>query len=131
MGRNQHRAPPIRRDSGRSETGSSTAEVAVLLPALAVLLAFALGAGGLGITQIQLEEGARVAARELARGESAPAAADAARRHAGGDALISVDPGGDYSRVSIRRDVRIPLVGTHVVTLSADAEARTESPGAG
>ncbi|MCO1338473.1 hypothetical protein BJH93_06145 [Kocuria polaris] len=114
-----------------SDTGSSTAEVAVLLPTLAVLLAFALGAGGLGITQIQLEEGARAAARELARGESAPSATAAARRHAGGQARITVDPGAEYSRVSIARDVRIPLIGSHVVTLSADAEARTEGTGGG
>lgn len=99
----------------------------MLLPSLAVLLVFALSAGGLGITQIQLEEGARAGARELARGASAPSATAAARRHAGGEARISVEPGGEYSRVSIARDVRIPLVGSHVLTLSADAEARTEA----
>ncbi|WP_309080998.1 TadE family type IV pilus minor pilin [Zhihengliuella sp.] len=109
------------------DRGSSTAEVAVLLPAIAVLLVVGLGIGSVGVGQIQIEEGARAAARELARGESPETATAAARRHAGGDARISISPGAEYSTASISRSIRIPGVGAELLTLEATAQARTEA----
>lgn len=53
-----------------SEEGAVTAEFAVALPAVIVLLAFLLGAAATGITSLQLEEASRQGARALARGES-------------------------------------------------------------
>lgn len=54
-----------------NERGSSTAEFAVILPALVFVLALVLGAAATGIVQLKLEEGARLGARAAARGETA------------------------------------------------------------
>lgn len=52
------------------EEGAITAEFAVALPAVIVVLAFLLGAAATGISALQLEEASRLGARALARGES-------------------------------------------------------------
>ncbi|GAA3703401.1 hypothetical protein GCM10022377_16300 [Zhihengliuella alba] len=124
---NKARGNTARVDAGRGDAGSSTAEVAVLLPAVALLLVAGLGIGAVGVGQIQLEEGARAAARELARGEGPAAATAAARRHAGPGARISISAGGEYSSASLSRSVRIPLIGSEAFTLEATAQARTEA----
>lgn len=57
------------RARGRDE-GAVTAEFAVALPAVIVVLALCLGAASVGIAQSRLEESARVAARAFARGDN-------------------------------------------------------------
>lgn len=52
------------------EEGAVTAEFAVALPAVIVLLAFLLGASATGVSVLQLEEASRQGARALARGEN-------------------------------------------------------------
>ncbi len=53
------------------ERGAVTAEFAVALPAVIALLALLLGGIATGVTQLQLEESARVGARAATRGEPA------------------------------------------------------------
>jgi hypothetical protein len=52
-----------------SELGSVTAEFAAALPAVVLVLAFAIGAIGLGGEQLRLQGAAFVAARLLGRGD--------------------------------------------------------------
>jgi hypothetical protein len=53
-----------------SDLGSVTAEFAVALPAIVLVLAFAIGAIGLGGEQLRLQGAAFEAARMLGRGDS-------------------------------------------------------------
>jgi hypothetical protein len=84
----------------RSERGSATAETAVVLPALVVLLASALWLVSAAGTQLRCLDAAREAARALARGEpsatvmrvvelAAPGASLRVRR-AGGSITVTV-----------------------------------------
>ncbi|MDO5749885.1 MAG: pilus assembly protein [Rothia sp. (in: high G+C Gram-positive bacteria)] len=80
------RHPPRRATSNRAahrareaEHGAITAEFAVALPAIILVLTFCLGALSVGIAQIRVDESARVAARELARGADESTALRAAR----------------------------------------------------
>ena len=57
-----HRSP--------AEEGVITAEFAVALPAVTVVLALCLGAASTGVAQLKVEESARTAARAAARGDS-------------------------------------------------------------
>ncbi len=57
-----HRSP--------TEEGVITAEFAVALPAVTVVLALCLGAASTGVAQLKVEESARTAARAAARGDS-------------------------------------------------------------
>ena len=53
-----------------AEEGVITAEFAVALPAVTVVLTLCLGAASTGVAQLKVEESARTAARAAARGDS-------------------------------------------------------------
>ncbi|MEE1621347.1 TadE family type IV pilus minor pilin [Zafaria sp. Z1313] len=107
-----------------SERGSSTAETAVLLPAVALLLVVVLAAGAVGSTQVRLEEAARAAARELARGEPAGSARAAAQRVAGTSASVDIGAAAGYHSVSVSAGIGVPgLEGRFVLTARAEARA--------
>lgn len=109
----------------RKEHGAVTAELAVSLPAVVLLIAAALTGASAGVTQLRLEEAARAAARELMRGDSG-AAETAARRIAGSDADISISAEGEWQRVQVASSVAAPLLELLPVRLSADAVAFPE-----
>lgn len=66
--------------AGSAEEGAATAELAVALPALVLVLAVALAAVDLGVAGVRCVDAARAAARQLARGEPAATAVDEALR---------------------------------------------------
>ena len=57
------------RGAHSGERGAATAELAVALPSLVLVLALSLGALGLGIDHVRCVDAARTGARLLARGE--------------------------------------------------------------
>lgn len=92
----------------RSQRGAATAEAMVVLP---VLVAVALGLVwvlALGVAQVRVVDGAREAARVAARGESAAAAATAARRVAPDGAHVRVRRTDDQVTVEVAVDVSGP-----------------------
>ncbi len=108
-----------------------TAEMAMLAPfglAFGLLLLWVVS---LGFTQVQLVDSAREAARLVARGESASAASDVARRHAppGAAVRVSEDDGFVTVRVSARSRLPLPVL-RHVGgrTLEASAVSADEEP---
>ena len=62
------------RTADRREGGGATAELAVALPTLVLVLTLALAAIDLGVAQVRCVDAARLGARLLARGEPAAAA---------------------------------------------------------
>lgn len=76
-----------------------SAEIAVALPALLVLLALALGVLTLAIDGIRCVDAARVGARAAARGDPG---AEAARRAAPAGAAVAVGRQGDTVTVTVR-----------------------------
>lgn len=93
------------------DSGSSTAEFAVLLPAVVLMLSLLLCLGVLGIQQIQVQQAAGAMARELARGEDGATARASGERLAGGKASYSMSTAGGFSKVTVRKAVQIPIVG--------------------
>lgn len=94
------------------ETGSSTAEFAVLLPAVAVMLSLVLGFGVLGIQQIQVQQAAGAMARELARGEDSATARASGVKLAGNEARFWQSTASGYAQVHVSKSVRLPIVGS-------------------
>lgn len=90
----------------RRETGSVTAETAVVLPALMVVLALALWALAAAGARIECIDAARAAARAAARGEDQPAVRSAAERAAPPEAQITIDRADGRVRVTVRSRVR-------------------------
>lgn len=95
--------------AGRDERGSVTAEFAIVVPA--VVLVLALTAGALAATgrQVRLEQSAAQAARLAARGESGARVAGLVATIAGG-AVAAVAREGDLVCVTATAPARVPLL---------------------
>lgn len=112
-------------DGGRCR-GAVTAEFAVALPAVLLLLALLLAGSAAGVTQLRLEEAARAGARALARGEDAAAVDAIVRRLAGDSAASAVAFEGEWLSVTVSGRVSGTVGSLLPWTLSARAWARGE-----
>lgn len=117
------RRPPAPRD----ESGMATAELAVAMPAVVLVLLLALAALAAGATQLRVTDAARVGARQAAIGAD-PLAAAGAVAPAGSSMAAGVE--GDLTCVSVSRAAPGPL-GRAGLTLRARACAYTEPSGDG
>ena len=115
------------RPSQPPELGAVTAELAVALPALVVLLAGLLTGAAAGITQLRLEEAASAAARQVMRGEAADAGETVARL-AGPHAGLELRTEGEWITVHVESTLNAPLLEHLPITLTAQAVALPESP---
>ncbi|WP_311379623.1 TadE family type IV pilus minor pilin [Arthrobacter sp. ISL-48] len=104
-----------------------TAEFAVALPAVLLLLALLLAGAATGITQLRLEEAARAGARALARGEDPGAVEGIVRRLAGASATGAVAADGEWFDVTVTDRTGGPLGSAIPWTLTARASTRSES----
>jgi hypothetical protein len=111
----------------RSCRGAVTAEFAVALPAVVLLLALLLAGAGAGVTQLRLEEAARAGARALARGDSAAGVEAIVRRLAGQTAGSAVTSDGEWIGVTVSGRAPGALGSLLPWTFSARAWARRES----
>ena len=122
-----------------AEEGVITAEFAVALPAVTVVLALCLGAASTGVAQLKVEESARTAARAAARGESEAQIRSAVSRIDPAQSVqISVSPDsavdageGRARQVHVRVSRPAPgVIGSATGwVLRADAHARVEGGG--
>jgi Flp pilus assembly protein TadG len=92
----------------RDDRGSATAEAAVVLPAVVVVLALMVWGIGVAGAQLRCIDAARAAARAAARGESAGATVAAARDIAPADAHVGVRREGERVSVVVTATVRPP-----------------------
>lgn len=109
-----------------NDRGSSTAELAVLLPAIALFLTLVLSCGVLGAQQIRVQQAASVVARELARGENPAQAQSSGIRIAGSDATYLMSQSDGYATVQVSRSIQLPVGGT--ITVRGEAQAAVEQP---
>jgi Flp pilus assembly protein TadG len=119
------RRPPSRMTASR---GSVTAETAVVLPALTVILALVLWAVAAVTAQLACVDAARMAARALARGEQVAAVRAAAEQAAPSGAFITVGASGQQvvAEVSASVGVTLPAVGRIGVPVHGRAVAARE-----
>ena len=103
-----------------------TAEFAVLLPVVAVLLGAVVAVTSAAGTQLRCADAARAAARSAALGEPDAAVAAVARRVAGPGASVVVARDDGWVEVVVDETVgpRLPLVGG--LTVRGSAVSRTE-----
>ncbi len=115
-----------------SDTGYVTAETAVVLPVLALLLAVALWAIAVAAAHVRVVDAARDGARAAARGETddavvaaveaaAPPGADVDVRRAGGSVTVIV-----RARIGPATGVAGPLGAIPAPEVAATAVARSE-----
>ncbi len=98
---------------GIDDRGSTTAEVAVALPAVVVVLAACLGGLGLASAQLRAQDAAADAARLLGRGEPEVAAEQLVTRSVPGGELVVTRPD-DLVCATVRVVQRVLLVPLRV-----------------
>ncbi|MGO1192334.1 MAG: TadE family type IV pilus minor pilin [Nesterenkonia sp.] len=115
-------------ETARCETqrGSVTAEFALGLPAVVLVLMLVLGLAMHGAARVTLEDGARAGARELARGESAAAAEQSIRTGVDEDVTVTITKNGEYTHVVLTQPVEILGLVQVSAEIAAEASARTE-----
>jgi hypothetical protein len=118
------------------EAGMVTAETAVVLPALVVVLALLVGGVHTMGAQLACQDAARVAARAAARGEPPAEVARLARSVAPQGARVSVAGGAGLIRVGVTATVRFPgpvlsRLPAFVVVGRAVAADETSGPSTG
>lgn len=113
------------RDSD-SERGSVTAEFALGVPAVMLVLLLVISLAMQAAARVALEDGARAAARELARGEPAALAEQTARSAAGDEVVVSISDQGEYTHVVLTRPVRVLGLIQLSTEMTSEASARTE-----
>jgi hypothetical protein len=113
------------------DRGAVTAEFAVALPAVLLLLAMLLTGAAAGVTQLRLEEGARAGARALARGDDSAAVERIVRTLSGASASAAVAAEGEWLSVTVTGRVGGPLGSSIPWTLTARASTRSETVAAG
>jgi Flp pilus assembly protein TadG len=104
-----------------------TAETALALPALVVVLTAVLGTGQVLLAQVRCVDAARAAARAAARGDSSDAVTDLARRLAPGGSTVTLTDGVETVEVRVRAGVRV-AVAVPPVAVGASAVAAREVP---
>ena len=120
----------MRRPAG--DVGTATAELAVAVPAVSVLLAAVVAVAQASAAQLEVVDAARAGARAAARGDDLgrvrSVAGDAATgRRGGGPAAVDVAASGATVRVTVSRRVRLVLRRGPSVRVSASAVAMRET----
>lgn len=99
------------RRRGRTDRGMVSAELALALPALLVVLALCLAGLGLAVDQVRCTDAARVAARAASRGEPHGRAVELARELAPGGSRVGVVAVGSEVVVTVEAPPRTLLLG--------------------
>ncbi|MGP4109410.1 TadE family type IV pilus minor pilin [Streptomyces sp. 4N509B] len=118
----------MRRGRGRRargpQAGYVTAETAVVVPSLVLLLGMLLWALGAVAVDLRCGDAARAGARAAARGEAASVAADVARAAGPAGARVAIER--DGSLVRVRVEARTLGPGPLAMRVTREAVARAE-----
>jgi len=128
----RRRGHPRRRPArGDPTRGAVTAEIAVALPALVVVVIGAVWVVSIALAQLRCADAAREAARAAARGDEPSAVTDVAEAVAPDGARVRVRVEGDLVTVEVTARVPVPVpFGDRVPapTVRATAAAVLEEP---
>jgi hypothetical protein len=117
-----------RRGRRRGDRGLATAELAVALPAVVLVLALCLTAMALGVDHVRVQDAARAAARAASRGETPELVREVAAARAPDGATVTLRTGGQGVSVTVVAAARVRLLPA-LTGAAATAEAVWE-PGA-
>ncbi|GAB3557802.1 TadE family type IV pilus minor pilin [Spelaeicoccus albus] len=109
------------------DSGTATAELAVLMPSIIWLLAIVLAAGAAGLGELKAIDGAQAAARQLARGESPHRAEQVAHTVAGDRAAVTIHRRGNWVTVGVKAGGPDIVRTVLSVIPAATATARVEN----
>ncbi|WP_256278252.1 MULTISPECIES: TadE family type IV pilus minor pilin [unclassified Brevibacterium] len=103
-----------------------TAEFAMIMPAIVLVILMVIGVGTLGLAQLRSYEAARAGAREAARGEPIAEVRRSAESKAGPGSAVEIGKDGEYTTVTVT--IATPkTVRRFIPHVQAVQRARTES----
>ncbi len=105
-----------------------TAELALTLPAVLLLLTVVVGTGQVAVAQVRCVDAARAGARLAARGEATSAVVATAQAAAPAQARVEVSRSGSLVGVGVQAVVRVPLPGLPGIPVRGRATAEVEQP---
>lgn len=111
------------------QRGSVTAELALCLPAVLLVLVLVITLGAASVAQVRCTDAARAGARAAALGHSAEQVHLIVADRAGPDAQVHIDIGPETARVRVSRSLLSQQWGTWQI--SAEFTAITEPTGPG
>lgn len=103
----------------------ATAELAVGIMSVVVVLAIMLFAIGVGITHVRTQEAARAGARAAARGDS-PTQVRSVSRRSLPDSQVTVRRSDQQVEVGVAASVRIPFLGGQEIHIESSSVAEME-----
>ena len=107
----------------KSTAGSVTAEFAVILPVVVLVVALLINIIAVGMQQSKLHQAAAVAARQLARGESTATITSAVTNMTTASTQVLTSTSGTWASVELTSPVPGPLGLFPALELSAQAKA--------
>lgn len=111
----------------RGDSGTATAETAIVIGVVSALLLVILGVGSLVVENVQLNDGARTVARDVMRGVDESSAIAHGTEVTGGEATFRVSRRGEWVEVeAIQRESLAGPLLSHEFTLTAVARTRLE-----
>lgn len=113
----------------RRDAGMATAEFAVALPAIVLVLALAVTVVGAALDQVRCVDAARAGARAAARGDTQAAVVALARDLAPGGATVQVQPRGDRVTVVVSGSAPAGLWPASLAPRSSATAAREQTAG--
>lgn len=113
------------------ERGSVTAELAVALTGVVLVLGGLLAVAAVSVVQVRVVDAAGAGARAAARGEPPAVVQQVGAQVAGTSTRVTSTRAGDLVTVTASRHVTVPLVGRPVVEVRASAVALVEVAGPG
>ncbi|RUQ86821.1 TadE family type IV pilus minor pilin [Labedella gwakjiensis] len=102
-----------------NERGSITAEFAVVLPAVLLVLVLCVGSASVAVQRIAVQSAAAAAARAVARGEAGGSAEGAVSRAGGGSVSIRRD--GDFVCATVTSEVAFAAARTVGIRVSGSS----------
>jgi len=103
------------------ERGAVTAELAVALPAVVLLLITILAIAAAFGTQMRVSDAARTGARLYSIGRSQPEVKSQVIQIAGANSTINIAQDGEWATISVKRPVSLGPANLGIFTLSAEA----------
>lgn len=101
----------------RGDRGSVTAEFAVVLPAVLLVLVLCVGSASVSVERIAVQSAAAAAARAAARGEAGGSAVEAAS-HASRGASVGLRRDGDFVCATVTADATFAAARTVGIRVS-------------
>ena len=118
----------MRRATAREDTGAVSAETALAMPAVALLMALVVAVGTVVVAQVQCVDAARAGARLAARGEEPGRVTQAARAAGPRGATVRVARRASQVSVVVQAQVSFALGGAVSVEVEGRAVAEVEDP---